>query len=121
MFAQKGHANTAYTKYNDKLIDGNRRIRIEIIVDPKQAPGLAVPSLASRIAKLDNKPLPVAVQAAVSNQVAPRGGRGGRARRGARRGGAGSGPRRATKTVDELDAEMTDYMNTAPGEGVVAA
>jgi len=118
MFAQKGHANLAYTKYNDKLIDGNRRIRIEIIVDPKQAPGLAVPTLASRIAKLDNNPPAVAVQAAVSNQVAPRGGRGGR---GGRRGGRGGRPRRTPKTVDELDAEMTDYMSTTPGEGVVAA
>jgi len=93
-FAQKGDAKKAYDRYNGKLIDNTRRMKIEIIVDPSQTKS----SLAARIQQT-----PVVAVA----QPRPARGRG----RGRRGGGAGpsTGGRRPKKTVEELDEEMTDY------------
>jgi len=121
IFAQKGLASKAYTRYNGKVIDGSKRMRIEIIVDPSTTPGLAVPHLASRIAKNDNTPAnnqrraprnpataaaPAQVAAPSAPAVSTRGRGRGR--------GRGGQARRPRKTADELDAEMTDYMSGAP-------
>jgi THO complex subunit 4 len=92
LFSRKGDGTKAFQTYNNRLIDGKRPMKIEIVVDPT-AP---VP-LAQRVA-----PAPAATATA-----APR--TGGRPRRG--RGGA-RGPRkndRPAKSAADLDAEMEDY------------
>ena len=73
-------------------------------MDPKRAGvGLAAP-LASRIAKLDKAPPAVKAAVAATNTRAASNNRGRRPKRQA------DPARRPRKTVDELDAEMTDYM-----------
>ncbi|KAK7681412.1 hypothetical protein QCA50_015504 [Cerrena zonata] len=101
-FHHIGDGNKAFQQYNNRLIDGKRPMKIEIVVDPtKRAP----PSLVARVSPAD----------AAGSGGAPRSG--GRPRRG--RGGAGGGGRkrepRPPKTAADLDAEMEDYTaNSAP-------
>ncbi|KAH9941810.1 uncharacterized protein BXZ73DRAFT_98200 [Epithele typhae] len=97
-FQRRGDGNKAFQQYNNRLIDGKRPMKIEIVVDPsKPAPA----TLASRVA-----PAPAA-----ATESAPR--TGGRPRRG--RGGGRGGRKvneRPSKTVADLDAEMEDYTST---------
>ncbi|KAI0762505.1 hypothetical protein C8Q74DRAFT_1290579 [Fomes fomentarius] len=94
-FQRRGDGTKAYQQYNNRLIDGKRPMKIEIVVDPtKPAP---VASLASRVA-----PAPTV---AATTEAAARAG--GRPRRG--RGGRRKANERPQKTVADLDAEMEDY------------
>ncbi|KAI0090444.1 hypothetical protein BDY19DRAFT_940204 [Irpex rosettiformis] len=91
-FSRKGDGNKAYTQYNNRLIDGKRPMKIEIVVDPSRPA-----SLASRVA-------PPAAAAPAPEGAARTGGR---PRRG--RGGGRKRNERPTKTAADLDAEMEDY------------
>ncbi|PCH35064.1 hypothetical protein WOLCODRAFT_27614 [Wolfiporia cocos MD-104 SS10] len=102
-FQRRGDGTKAFQQYNNRLIDGKRPMKIEIVVDPTRPAPPA--SLASRVA-----PAPVA--AAPTEGVR----NGGRPRRG--RGGGGGVRRkneRPAKSAADLDAEMEDYTaNNAP-------
>ncbi|KAJ2919856.1 hypothetical protein MD484_g548, partial [Candolleomyces efflorescens] len=104
-FSRKGDANKAYQQYNNRLIDGNQPMKIDLIVDPIRA----VP-LASRVA-----PAPaVATKAAAPTRSGP-----GNARR--RRGAAPRrAPKAAPKTAADLDAEMEDYTAAASAPAAAA-
>ncbi|KAF9233358.1 hypothetical protein BU15DRAFT_66665 [Melanogaster broomeanus] len=103
-FQRKGDGTKAYQQYNNRLIDGKRPMKIEIVVDPaRPAPPQ---SLASRVAP------PAAAAAVASKAGASR-----PVTRGIRR-GRGRGRKtneRPQKSVADLDAEMEDYTasNTA--------
>ncbi|KAG8737106.1 hypothetical protein FRC10_008573 [Ceratobasidium sp. 414] len=111
IFQKKGDANLAFQQYNNRLIDGKRPMKIEIVMDPSKVPP---PSLASRVA-----PAPAAKQqptpkAAASGPAPERSGKpagaGGRGRgRGGRRKG---GSERPAKSAADLDAEMEVYKAT---------
>ncbi|EMD35399.1 hypothetical protein CERSUDRAFT_116173 [Gelatoporia subvermispora B] len=97
-FQRRGDGTKAFQQYNNRLIDGKRPMKIEIVVDPTRPAPAA--SLAARVA-----PAPAAAPAEGARTGAVRG----KARRG--RGGAAR-PRkneRPAKSVADLDAEMEDY------------
>ncbi|EKM57640.1 uncharacterized protein PHACADRAFT_251375 [Phanerochaete carnosa HHB-10118-sp] len=101
-FSRKGDGTKAYQQYNNRLIDGKRPMKIEIVVDPTRVAPAA--SLAARVAPPPAAPAP----AMAAIESVPR--TGGRPRRG--RGGGGGGRRkidRPAKTAADLDAEMEDY------------
>ncbi|OJT07563.1 mRNA export protein mlo3 [Trametes pubescens] len=101
-FQRRGDGTKAYQQYNNRLIDGKRPMKIEIVVDPSKPAPTA--SLAARVA-----PAPVAAAAA---EPTPRSG--GRPKRG-RGGGRRKTGERPQKSVADLDAEMDDYSaTTAP-------
>ncbi|KIK98588.1 hypothetical protein PAXRUDRAFT_133911 [Paxillus rubicundulus Ve08.2h10] len=111
-FQRKGDGTKAYQQYNNRLIDGKRPMKIEIVVDPaRPAP---FQSLASRVA-----PPPAAAAASASAVPNARVAR--PASRGIRRGrGRGrKGTERPPKSAADLDAEMEDY--TASNIAVPAA
>ncbi|KAJ7078081.1 hypothetical protein C8R44DRAFT_825625 [Mycena epipterygia] len=102
LFSKKGDGNRAFQQYNNRLIDGRRPMKIEIVVDPSRPAPPA--TLASRVA-----PAPAANGAAAQNsapRTAATRGRGGAGRRG--RGGRPKADR-TPKTAADLDAEMEDY------------
>ncbi|KAF8069039.1 hypothetical protein FPV67DRAFT_1490853 [Lyophyllum atratum] len=102
-FQRKGDGTKAFQQYNNRLIDGKKPMKIEIVVAPAPA------TLASRVAP--------AAGAAPANGTAPRtGARGGRRGRG---GKAGGRKERPAKSAADLDAEMEDY--TASNAPAVAA
>ncbi|KAI0074100.1 hypothetical protein K474DRAFT_1602124 [Panus rudis PR-1116 ss-1] len=108
-FTRKGDGTKAFQQYNNRLIDGKRPMKIEIVVDPtKPAPAA---SLVSRVAPA----------APATNDVLIRFARGGRPRRG--RGGGRRKNDRPPKTAADLDAEMEDYTasSNAPAAAPVAA
>ncbi|KAF8155729.1 hypothetical protein B0H34DRAFT_714631 [Crassisporium funariophilum] len=97
-FVKKGDGTKAFQLYNNRLIDGKRPMKIEIVVDPSRP----LP-LASRVA-----PAPVASAPAQAPRTAnTRGGGGGRRGRGGR--GGARKTERPPKTAADLDAEMEDY------------
>ncbi|KAJ7754529.1 hypothetical protein B0H16DRAFT_1542661 [Mycena metata] len=99
LFSKKGDGNRAYSQYNNRLIDGKRPMKIEIVVDPARPAPPA--TLASRVA-----PAPGVVAAVPRGNVAGRG----RAGAGGRRGRGGRAKvERTPKTAADLDAEMEDY------------
>ncbi|KAG8936976.1 hypothetical protein FRC03_001019 [Tulasnella sp. 419] len=101
-FARPGDATKAYNQYNNRLIDGKRTLKIEIVVDPTKAAPAA--SLAERVGGPDAK--------TADGSRPPRNGNAGKGRGGGRGGGRGRGPRRnerPQKTAADLDAEMEDY------------
>ncbi|KAH8996346.1 hypothetical protein EDB92DRAFT_1843399 [Lactarius akahatsu] len=112
IFQKKGDGNKAYQQYNNRLIDGKRPMKIEVVVDPSRlAP---IPSLASRVAPAENtSPVTNGTQAARS-RGAPRG-------RGRRPGSRKT--ERPPKTAEDLDAEMEDYTasNAAPATAAATA
>ncbi|KAJ9092039.1 hypothetical protein QFC21_007019 [Naganishia friedmannii] len=81
-----------------------RPLKIEVVIDFSTAP------LASRLAPAAPA-APAARPRAAAGAGAARGGaaRGGKAKRGGKRGGA----ERPAKTQEELDKEMTDYVNAS--------
>jgi len=113
IFQKKGDGNKAYQQYNNRLIDGKRPMKIEVVVDPSRlAP---IPTLASRVAPAENTtPVANGTQAARSRGGAPRG-------RGKRLGTRKT--ERPPKTAEDLDAEMEDYTasNAAPAVTAAAA
>ncbi|KAI0301614.1 hypothetical protein B0F90DRAFT_1554319, partial [Multifurca ochricompacta] len=105
VFQKRGDGNKAYQQYNNRLIDGKRPMKIEVVVDPSRlAP---TPSLASRVAPAENTATVTNGTQAASRGGAPRG-------RGRRPGTRKA--ERPPKTVEDLDAEMEDYTanNAAP-------
>ncbi|KAJ3920326.1 hypothetical protein F5877DRAFT_89495 [Lentinula edodes] len=111
LFQRKGDGTKAFQQYNNRLIDGKRPMKIEIVVDPtRAAPG---PSLAARVA-----PATVAAQPnGAHNANATRGG----ARRGRGRGGRTRKNERPNKSAADLDAEMEDYTSTTAPAATTAA
>jgi len=113
-FAQKGDAKKAYDRYDGKLIDNSKRLKIEIIMDPRTAK----PALAQRIQQI---PI-VSIAAPRAPRGSSRGGLRGRGTRGSRGAGRSASTRhRPKKTVEELDAEMTDYYSGAVAGNTTAA
>ncbi|KAJ3746790.1 hypothetical protein DFH05DRAFT_1486684 [Lentinula detonsa] len=110
-FQRKGDGTKAFQQYNNRLIDGKRPMKIEIVVDPtRAAPG---PSLAARVA-----PATEAIAQPNGTRNATRGG----ARRGRGRGGRTRKNDRPNKSAADLDAEMEDYTSsTAPAVPAAAA
>ncbi|KAJ8693768.1 RNA-binding RNA annealing protein [Pleurotus ostreatus] len=111
-FQRKGDGNKAFAQYNNRLIDGKRPMKIEIVVDPSRP--AAPPSLAARVA-----PAPAANNAAQA--AAPRRPRGARRARGGRGGGGARKNERPAKSVADLDAEMEDYTSANAPAPVAAA
>jgi THO complex subunit 4 len=111
IFQKKGDGNKAYQQYNNRLIDGKRPMKIEVVVDPSRlAP---TPSLASRVAPVENTAVVTnGTQAARSRGGAPRG-------RGRRQGSRKT--ERPQKTVEDLDAEMEDYTTSSAAPAAAAA
>ncbi|GLB42222.1 putative RNA recognition motif containing protein [Lyophyllum shimeji] len=105
-FSRKGDGTKAFQQYNNRLIDGKKPMKIEIVV----APG--PPTLASRVAP--------AAAAAMTNGTTPR--TGARAGRRGGRGGRAARKERPQKSVADLDAEMEDYTaSNAPAAAATAA
>ncbi|KAJ8516252.1 hypothetical protein ONZ45_g6404 [Pleurotus djamor] len=130
-FIRAGDAVVARTKYNGKIVDGRKPIKVEIIVDndlpATTTPSPTIPSLFSRLGpstptannapkphvqvnlppKTASTPNPQTSRPAVSTQVPPK-----------RR--VKKGPRRlnkrqplASKSKEDLDKEMDDYLASA--------
>ncbi|KAG5517898.1 hypothetical protein PMAC_000353 [Pneumocystis sp. 'macacae'] len=92
VFQRKADAGRAYNKYEGKVIDGARKLKIEIVLDPRMS--LATSSLSQRVASAFPRP---------------------RKTGGLRRMGRFRAPR-PKKTAEELDAEMIDYFGSANQE-----
>ncbi|EPQ55003.1 hypothetical protein GLOTRDRAFT_111092 [Gloeophyllum trabeum ATCC 11539] len=90
-FQRKGDGTKAFQQYNNRLIDGKRPMKVEIVISTP----VAQPSLAARVA-----PAPVA--AAVAPKTAKK------VKKPAKKGRKKAEPRPA-KTAADLDAEMEDY------------
>ncbi|KAI0656951.1 hypothetical protein C8Q70DRAFT_935288 [Cubamyces menziesii] len=138
-FARTGDAAVARAKYNGKIVDGRRPIKIELIVDEDAVrraapPAPAVPSLLDRLSG------PKPTQGAThpnARQPAAQPGKGTGAATPAHnpkvRLRAKKGPRRLNKqrqqakqppkkkTAEELDREMEEYKARAEGKGGKAA
>ncbi|KAG4305160.1 hypothetical protein PORY_001330 [Pneumocystis oryctolagi] len=93
IFQRKADAGRAYKEYEGKLIDGTRKLKIEIVLDPSIS--LATSSLSQRVAS----GLP---------RSRKTGGLGRRMNR--------FRTARPKKTAEELDAEMIDYFGSANQE-----
>ncbi|KAK9450312.1 uncharacterized protein V1518DRAFT_426214 [Limtongia smithiae] len=97
VFQKAGDAQRAWKRFNGTPIDNGKKImHVELVVDPNRK------TLADRIMvkpETGSQPAARKVTAARGRGTATRGGRGGK---------SGSA-RRPKKTVEQLDAEMTDY------------
>ncbi|KAG9070179.1 hypothetical protein KI688_009511 [Linnemannia hyalina] len=102
-FTRVGDAAIAYSKFNGVPLDG-KPMKIEIVLAPAAAQAVLPPTNAPRAPASYNQH-----QGQQRSQGPSRGGRGG-GRGGRGRGGRSQGERRETKTADQLDAEMNDYM-----------
>ncbi|PWN18256.1 hypothetical protein BCV69DRAFT_288534 [Microstroma glucosiphilum] len=104
-FQKFDDATRAYQQYNNRLIDGKKTLRVEVVVDPARAAMAQAPTAIPAAA--------AAGAVAGARAAAGRGGRGGRgAARGAGRGGRGAAATRQSrpqKSAADLDAEMEDY------------
>ncbi|KAF9513158.1 hypothetical protein BS47DRAFT_1372591 [Hydnum rufescens UP504] len=114
-FNRKGDGNKAFTQYNNRLIDGKRPMKIEIVVDPARPAAI---SLSQRVAPASVTTVVAATNGTGSTQSSARGrntggGKTGRGRGGGRR----KGNERPAKTAADLDAEMEDY-TAAPAPAV---
>ncbi|KAF9097262.1 hypothetical protein BGX23_009381 [Mortierella sp. AD031] len=104
-FSRPGDAAIAYSKFNGVPLDG-KPMRIEIVLAPAAAQTVLPPAHTPRAPASHNQSQGQGQQ---RFQGAHRGG-GVRGGRGRGRGGRPQGERRETKTADQLDAEMNDYM-----------
>ncbi|CAE6431248.1 hypothetical protein ACGC1H_001297 [Rhizoctonia solani] len=103
IFQKKGDANKAFAQYNNRLIDGKRPMKIEIVMDPTKVPP---PSLASRVAPAPEAKQPAAKAAAASGTAAAaKTGKPAARGRGRRR----KNNERPAKSAADLDAEMEVY------------
>lgn len=102
-FQRAEDGNRAYNQYNNRLIDGKRQLKIEVVLDPAKA--------AAQLAQPNPRPAARGAAPTRGGAAASRG-RGGRAA-----GGAGPKPKKAAprpkKTAEDLDAEMEDYAKGA--------
>ncbi|KAI5887163.1 uncharacterized protein SCHCODRAFT_02640902 [Schizophyllum commune H4-8] len=108
-FQRSGDGNKAYQQYNNRLIDGKRPMKVEIVFDPSRP---AAQSLVQRVA-------PAAAAAAPTNAPA-RGAAGGRGRAGRRGRGGRRTSERPPKSAADLDAEMEDYTQQASAPAAAA-
>ncbi|KAG9030501.1 hypothetical protein FRB95_003896 [Tulasnella sp. JGI-2019a] len=105
-FVRAGDATKAYNQYNNRLIDGKRPLKIEVVVDLAHP---IAPTLAQRVSGPSDT--------RGSGSRPPRrddrgegGGRGGGGRGRGGRSGRGGNNERPKKTAEDLDAEMADYV-----------
>lgn len=96
-FQRADDANRAYQVYNNRLIDGKKALRIEVVVDPARA-------LQAAQAQAALAAVPKGTPAAAAKQRTAGRGRGGK--RGA---AAPRPPKPVKKSAEDLDAEMEDY------------
>ncbi|KAI9731329.1 MAG: hypothetical protein M1834_005232 [Cirrosporium novae-zelandiae] len=110
IFNQTDAANRALKQLNNVNVD-KRPMKIEVVLDASEAPApQPVKPLSERVAQPKAQP-----KSAVTTKANSVNTRGGRKTRGTRRGrNAGRGK---PKTVEELDAEMADYMDTGVTDG----
>jgi len=101
-FSRARDAAVAYDKYHNVTLDG-RAMKIEILLNPTAAL-LARPALAA----------PIIQNTRMSTHSGQRGGSNQRGR-GRGRGGKRTGETRKPKTAEELDQEMSEYMNVDDG------
>ncbi|KAF8578972.1 hypothetical protein K439DRAFT_1416659 [Ramaria rubella] len=110
-FQRSGDAAEARKKYNGKIIDGRRPLKIELIIDPRDPPAKEK-SLVDRLGSQ---------LTSGSSETPPRAPKPGKAfnpasnvRPQAQRRKIKKGPRRLKKSVEQLDREMEVYMADAP-------
>ncbi|KAI0280203.1 hypothetical protein BGY98DRAFT_965199 [Russula aff. rugulosa BPL654] len=108
----KGVASVIFQKKGMATRHINKRpMKIEVVVDPSRL--AATPSLASRVAPVENTAVVTnGTQAARSRNGVPRG-------RGRRQGTRKT--ERPQKTVEDLDAEMEDYTTSSAAPAAAAA
>ncbi|KDN40442.1 hypothetical protein K437DRAFT_189667 [Tilletiaria anomala UBC 951] len=113
-FVRSEDANRSYQQYNNRLIDGKKPLKVEVVVDPAKVPLKA----------------PLKAPAALGAHAGPRaangagakgGARGGATVRGTGRGGRGGRTPKPRKTVEDLDAEMEDYAKAGQNDSNAAA
>ncbi|SOV02691.1 related to YRA1 - RNA annealing protein [Ustilago sp. UG-2017a] len=97
-------AARAYTQYNNRLIDGKKPLKVEVVVDPAKV--AAAPAAAAKGAK---------GAAGAANGAKGKDGRAaaGASARGRGRARGAKREARPKKTVEDLDAEMEDYNKQA--------
>ncbi|KAG0368626.1 hypothetical protein BC939DRAFT_520052 [Gamsiella multidivaricata] len=105
-FSRVGDAAIAYSKFNGVPLDG-RPMKIEIVLAPATARAVLPAAQTPRAPASNQGQQRPQSQGQQRPQSQGRGGRGGRGRG---RGGRGQSERKETKTADQLDAEMSDYM-----------
>lgn len=113
-FQRAEDATRAYQQYNNRLIDGKKALRIEVVVDPARAAAAQAAVIAAPAAAA------AAGAATGRNGAAPRraAGRG----RGRSSRGRGNGREaRPKKTAQDLDAEMEDYAANKTTDAAPAA
>lgn len=98
-FRRNDDATKAFQQYNKRLIDQNRPMKVEIVVDPARIPP---PPLSTRVAPPPKQNAPASGGA--NGQTA-----GTNNRRGGFRGRGKGGNKAPPKSAAELDAEMEDY------------
>jgi len=109
-FFKPDSAAKAVQELNNVKVDG-RPMRVEVIVDAKNAPAIPEPKkLSDRIVQPKNaaKPKPATETKDKSNAKQ------GRPARGRGRGGRAARTGRVKKSAEELDAEMVDYFADPP-------
>ncbi|CDR99083.1 hypothetical protein, partial [Sporisorium scitamineum] len=109
-FQRADDAGRAYTQYNNRLIDGKKPLKVEVVVDPSKV--AAAPAAAAKDAK-----------GAAAGGAKGKGGRGaaGASARGRGRARGAKREARPKKTVEDLDAEMEDYNKQASTDAAPAA
>lgn len=119
-FQRADDASRAYTQYNNRLIDGKKALRVEVVVDPARA--AAAQAAVAGPAAAAGARAGQAAGAAAGRGAARGAGRGGRGGRGAGgRGGAARSAPRPKKTAEDLDAEMEDYASGKADGGAAPA
>ncbi|SJX64121.1 related to YRA1-RNA annealing protein [Sporisorium reilianum f. sp. reilianum] len=104
-FQRADDAGRAYTQYNNRLIDGKKPLKVEVVVDPSKV-AAAAPAAAAKGAR---------GAAAAAAGAKGKGGRAaaGASARGRSRARGAKREARPKKTVEDLDAEMEDYNKQA--------
>ncbi|KAJ9474070.1 RNA annealing protein YRA1 [Pseudozyma hubeiensis] len=110
-FSRADDAGRAYTQYNNRLIDGKKPLKVEVVVDPAKV--AAAPAAAPKGPK----------GAAAAGAAKGKGGRtaAGASTRGRGRARGAKREARPKKTVEDLDAEMEDYNKQATTDAAPAA